>query len=65
MVSCTSVVDDLVGLLLEELERWESLHLDLLDLVGGGVHLGDDDVRGVLEVLGQLVPLGLQGLAVA
>ena len=40
----------------EQLDGRESLNLDVLELVGGGVHLGDDNVLGVLELLTQLVP---------
>ena len=39
-----------------QLDGRESLNLDVLELVGGGVHLGDDNVLGVLELLTQLVP---------
>ena len=48
----------------EKLDGRESLDLDILNFVGGRVHLGDDNVFGVLEVLSQLVPDGYQLLAV-
>lgn len=35
------------------------------DLVGSGVHLGNDQVLSILVLLGQLVPDGLQLLAVS
>lgn len=60
-----AVVHDLVVALLEELDGGEALHLDVLNLVGGGVHLGNDDALVVLELLAQLVPDGSQLLAVA
>ena len=41
------------------------MNFDVLDFVGCGVHLGDDDVFLVLELLGQLIPDGLQLLAMA
>lgn len=49
----------------EELERGEAVHFDCLDLIGCGVHLGDDDVRARGVLLAQLVPDGSQLLAVA
>ena len=59
------VVDHLVVSLLEELDGGEALDLDVLQLVGGGVHLGDHDVIVVLELLTQLVVDGDELLAVA
>ena len=49
------VVDDLVISLGEQLDGWSSLDLDVLELVVGGVHLGDYNVLRVLELLTQLV----------
>jgi hypothetical protein len=54
----------LVVSLREKLDGGESLDLDIFDFVGGGVHLGDDDVFFVGEVLSKLVPDGNQLLAV-
>jgi len=59
------VVDDLVVSLLEELDGGEALDLDVFKLVGGGVHLGDDNVLRVLELLSKLVPGGSELLAVS
>ena len=55
----------LVVSLLEQLDGGEALDLDVLQLVGGGVHLGDDDVVRVGELLAELVPDGDELLAVA
>ena len=49
----------------EELDGWESLDLDILNLVGSGVHLGNHDIFRVLEVFSQLVPDGHELLAVS
>ena len=46
----------LVGFLAEELERGEALHLDLVDFILGGVHLGNHNVLVVLKVLGEVLP---------
>merc|ERR1719383_1106644 len=59
------VVDHLVVALLEELDGGEALDLDDLDLVGGGVHLGDNDGLAVLKVFAELVVDGLERLAVS
>ena len=59
------VVDHLVVSLLEELDGGEALDLDVLQLVGGGVHLGDDDLVVVGELVTQLVPDGGKLLAVS
>merc|ERR1719402_342951 len=40
--SLTIVVDDLVITLLEKLDGREALDLDVLQLIGSGVHLGND-----------------------
>lgn len=40
----------------EELEGGEAVDFDRFDLVGCGVHLGDDDVSAVLVLLAQLLP---------
>ena len=50
------VIDDLVVALLEQLDGGEALDLDVFQLVGGGVHLGDDDALMVLVFLSQFVP---------
>lgn len=42
----------------EELKCGEAVNFDRLDLVGCGVHLGDDNVTGVLVFLSQFVPDG-------
>ena len=49
----------------EEFDGGEGVNFDILDFVGGGIHLGDDDVFLVLELLAQLVPDGRQLLAMA
>ena len=49
----------------EEFERREAVHFDGLDLVGRGVHLGDDDVGALRVLLAELVPDGRQLFAVA
>mmetsp|Transcript_13628 Transcript_13628/g.39707 ORF Transcript_13628/g.39707 Transcript_13628/m.39707 type:complete len:529 (-) Transcript_13628:25-1611(-) len=51
----------------EEEEGREAAHVDIgvVDLVGGGVHLGDHDRVHALELLSELVVLGGEGLAVA
>ena len=59
------VVDDGVVALLEELDSGEALDLDVLELVGGGVHLGDDDLVVVGELVTQLIPDGGKLLAVS
>ena len=48
-----------------ELERREGLHLEFVELVGGGVHLTDDHVWARLVRLAELIPDGLQSLAVS
>jgi len=47
-----------------ELDGGESLNADRFDFVGSGVHLGDDEVGVVSEVLGELVVDGGELLAV-
>ena len=59
------VIDDFVVSLLEQLDGGESLNLDVLELVGSRVHLGNDDVFVVLELLTQFVPSGSQLFAVS
>jgi hypothetical protein len=59
-----NLLTNLVLPLGEELDRGETLDFDIFELVGRGVHLGDDDVLGVLELLAQLVPDGHKLLAV-
>ncbi len=49
-------IANLVVSLGEQLDGGEALDLDVLKFVGGRVHLGDDDVLGVLELLAQLIP---------
>ena len=56
IASCCEELFYLVVSLGEQLDGRESLDLDVFELVGGGVHLGDDNVLGVLELLTQLVP---------
>ena len=48
----------------EDLDGREALDLDLLKLVGGRVHLGDDNALVVRVLLSQLVPDGDKLLAV-
>jgi hypothetical protein len=48
----------------EKLDGGESLDLYILNFVGSRVHLGNDDIFRVLEVLSQFVPDGHQLLAV-
>ena len=55
----------LITALGEKLERGEALDLDIFDLVGSGVHLGDHDVLVVFIFFRQLVPDWSQLLAVA
>ena len=52
------VVNYLICALLEEFDGGEALNLDLLQLVSGGVHLGDDNVFVVSVLLSQLIPDG-------
>ena len=54
--SVSVVVNDLICALLEEFDGREALDLDLLQLVGGAVHLGDDDALVVGVLLPELVP---------
>ena len=49
----------------EVLECWEAMHFDALDLVGRGVHLGDDGVGALGVLLSKLVPDGGQLFAVS
>jgi hypothetical protein len=60
-VSALLVLDG-VGLVvaLEEVDGGEALdgHAGHVDLVGGGVHLGDDDVVLLLVLVAELVPSG-------
>merc|ERR1719495_1571576 len=58
------VINDFIATLGEKFNGGEALDLDLLEFVGGGVHLGDDDISIVLVLLTQLVPDGSQLLAV-
>lgn len=62
-----SIVVDWVGLVVSwvELEGWESSDGDGLDLVEGGINLGDDDVGVLLELLSSLLPLWGERLAVS
>ena len=41
------------------------MNFDVFQLVGGGIHLGDDDVFLILELLAELVPNGRQLFAVS
>lgn len=63
--SLTVVVDHFVITLLEQFDGGEALDLDVLQLVGGRVHLGDHDVGVVGVLLAQLVPRGSELFAVA
>ena len=54
--SVSIIVNDFICALLEQFNGWEALDLDLFELVGGGVHLGDDDALMVLVFLSQFVP---------
>merc|ERR1719208_125218 len=56
-------VDDGVVARLDQLDGGEALHLDLLQLVGSAVHLGDHNVGMVGVLLAQLVPDGRELLA--
>ena len=58
-------VDNFICALLEQFDCWEALNLHLLQFVGSGVHLGDDDGLVVFVFLPQLVPDGSQLLAVS
>ena len=49
----------------EQLDGGEALDLDVLEFVGSRVHLGNDNVLGVLELLAQLIPGRNKLLAVA
>ena len=65
-LSATVVIDGCVlGTLRVELEGGVSSDIDSIDLVGGGVHLGDGEASHVLEVSSELVPDGGELLAVA
>ena len=46
--SLSIVVNDLVGLLLNQLDGREALNFDVFKLIGGGVHLADDDALVIL-----------------
>merc|ERR1719244_606629 len=59
------VVDDLVLSLLDEFDGGESLDLDVLQLVGSGIHLGNDNGLMGLVLLPQFVPDRSELLAVA
>jgi hypothetical protein len=48
----------------EKLDGGESLDLNILNFVGSRVHLCNDDIFRVLEVLSQFIPDGHQLLAV-
>ena len=63
--SVSVVVNDLICALLEEFDGGEALDLDLLQLVGSGVHLGNDNVLVIGILLSQLVPDGYKLLAVS
>merc|ERR1719244_87045 len=63
--SFSIVVDDLVLSLLDEFDGGESLDLDVLQLVGSGIHLGNDNGLMVLVLLPQFVPDRSQLLAVS
>ena len=65
--SVTLIGEDLVGVGLEELESRETTDLDLrvVDLVGSGIHLRDEDVVSVSELLSKLLVSGVKSLAVA
>ena len=65
-VSATLVVDGgVLGSLGVELDGGVAANVDSIDLVGGGVHLGDGEVRDVLVVSGELVVDGSELLTVA
>lgn len=49
----------------EEFQCGEAVDFDSLNLVGGGVHLGDDDTLIALVLVSQLIPDGCQLFAVA
>ena len=59
------IVNNFIGSLLEQFDGRESLDLDLFQLVGSAVHLGDDDGGVVLVCLSQFVPDGGELLAMA
>merc|ERR1711915_480878 len=54
--SVSVVINNFISSLLEQFDSWEALDLDLLQLIGGGVHLGDDNALGVLVFFSQFVP---------
>ena len=58
-------INDLVVPLLEELDGGEALNLHILQLIGSGVHLGDNNSLRVLVLLPQFVPGRDQLLAVS
>ena len=43
------IINDLVGLLLDQLDCWEALHFDVFQLVGGSVHFANDNALMVLQ----------------
>jgi hypothetical protein len=61
------VLDWRLAISREEVDGGEALHVQAghLDLVGGGVHLGDDDVVVGAEFGSQLIPSGGKLLAVS
>ncbi len=61
----TEKINYLVVSLGEQLDGGEALDLYVLEFVGSRVHLGDDNVLGVLEFLAQLIPDRNELLAVA
>ena len=48
-----------------EFDGGEALNVDVVELVGGSVSLGNDDIVRVLKVLAQLLPCRLDGFAMA
>ena len=43
------IINDLVGLLLDQFDCWEALHFDVFQLVGGSVHFADDNALVILK----------------
>ena len=63
--SVSVIINNFICALLEQFDCWEALNLHLLQLIGSGVHLGDDDGFVIFVFLSQLVPDGSQLLAVS
>ena len=53
---CILIEAHLIGILSDELQCGEGLDLNRLHLILSGVHLGDDHILVVSEMLSQVVP---------